>query len=145
VTEQSPWILLSRHVSRGLRAGASPRFHAALLLGLGAWLLPDPEIAPSLAFLGLSALVEELVFRLLLQGEMHRLLGKASPLPGLSLANAATSGVFAAVHLVNHPPLWALSVFFPSLVFGWARDRYRSVLPPIVLHLGYNILYFYRL
>lgn len=144
MTGQSPWSFPYRQFSRGLVAGISPRFYAALLLGFGAWLLPKPGITPSVSFLFLAALVEEVVFRLLLQGEMHRLLRRAYPLPGLSLANAATSGIFAAIHLLNHPPLWALSVFFPSLVFGWAMDRYRSVLPPILLHLCYNLLYFYR-
>ena len=114
------------------------------MLGFSAWLLPEPGLTPSLRFLALSALAEEVVFRLLLQGEIHRLMRGTILLPGLSLANIATSAIFAAVHLVHHPPLWALSVFFPSLVFGWAMDRYHSVLPPVLLHFCYNLLYFYR-
>lgn len=141
---QSPWPFLRRQLSLGLRAGISPQLYLALLLGLSAWLLPEPAVSPSVTFLLLSALVEEVVFRLLMQGEIHRLVRNIYLLPGLSLANAATSGIFAAMHLLHHPPLWALAVFFPSLVFGWAMDRYQSVLPPVLLHLLYNILFFHR-
>ena len=139
----SAW--LRDQVLFGVRALVSPRFLLALLLGLGAWLLPEPPLAPAPSVLILSGLAEEVVFRLVLQGEFHRLLRSGFPLPGVSRANISASAVFAALHLVHHPPLWALSVFFPSLVFGWAMDRYKSVLPPALLHICYNCLYFYRL
>ena len=129
----------------GVGALVSPRFLLALLLGPGAWLLPEPSLGPALSVLSLSGLVEEIVFRLLLQGELHRLLRGGFLLPGVSRANISASAVFAALHLVHHPPLWALSVFFPSLIFGWAMDRYNSVLPPVLLHICYNLFYFYRL
>ena len=134
-----------RRAASGLRAGASPRFYIALLLGFFAWLLPKPGISPPLYFLALSALAEEAFFRLLLQGEIHRLVPSGYILPGLSLANAFTSFIFAATHLLFHPPLWAAAVFLPSLVFGWAMDRYQSLMPPVLLHFFYNLLYFYRL
>ena len=60
----------------------------------------------------------------------------------LSLANIATSLVFAAAHLFGQPPLWAASVFFPSLVFGYFRDRTQRVLPGILLHCWYNAGFF---
>ncbi|MCF8030433.1 MAG: JDVT-CTERM system CAAX-type protease [Desulfohalobiaceae bacterium] len=141
---QKLWFFLRDQFLFGLRAAACPRFYAALILGFSAWLLPEPGLTLSLRFLALSALAEEVVFRLLLQGEIHRLMRGIILLPGLSLANIATSSIFAAVHLLHQPPLWALSVFFPSLVFGWAMDRYHSVLPPVLLHFCYNLLYFYR-
>jgi hypothetical protein len=135
---------LRAQILPGLRAAASPRLYAVLGLGFGAWLLPAPGVTPSVSFLILSGLAEEVVFRLLVQGELSRLTRRAYDLPGISRANIATSGLFAAMHLVHHPPLWAVSVFFPSLIFGWAMDRYGSVLPPVVIHVCYNILYFYR-
>ena len=141
---QNFWFILRNQFAFGLRAAACPRFYAALMLGFSAWLLPQPNMAPSILFLALTALAEEVVFRLLLQGEIHRLMRGIILLPGLSLANIATSAIFVAAHLLHHPPLWALSVFFPSLVFGWAMDRYHSVLPPVLLHFCYNLLYFYR-
>lgn len=141
---QNLWFFLRDQFVFGLRAAACPRFYAALILGFSAWLLPQPNAAPSILFLALTALAEEVVFRLLLQGEIHRLIRGIILLPGLSLANIVTSAIFVATHLLHHPPLWALSVFFPSLVFGWAMDRYHSVLPPVLLHFCYNLLFFYR-
>jgi len=135
---------LRAQIVSGTRALAAPSFSILLLLGFGAWVLPEPDLAPSVSFLALSGLVEEVIFRLLVQGELHRLMRGAYALFGISRANIATSVLFAALHLVHHPPLWALSVFIPSLVFGWAMDRYKSVLPPALLHICYNLLYFYR-
>ena len=66
-----------------------------------------------------------------------------SPLqPPMVMANVLTSIAFAAVHLYAHPPLWALAVFFPSLVFGYFRDRSGRLEGPILLHIGYNASYF---
>ena len=57
---------------------------------------------------------------------------------GISLANLTTSIVFATMHLFNQTPLWAMLVFFPSLVFGWMRDRYDRLHASIMLHIFYN-------
>ncbi|MDG1783128.1 MAG: CPBP family glutamic-type intramembrane protease, partial [Porticoccaceae bacterium] len=59
-----------------------------------------------------------------------------------SLANVLTSLLFVAVHLINHPPLWALAVFGPSLVFGYSQERYNHLVAPIILHCSYNAGYF---
>jgi hypothetical protein len=42
----------------------------------------------------------------------------------------------------THPPLWALSVLIPSLIFGSVRDRLQSAYPAIVLHCFHNSGYF---
>ena len=121
-----------------------PLFLLALGAGLLAWLLPHPGMTiPWPRLLGL-ALLEELVFRFLVQESLNRALNDASIAPGLSWANLATSILFALLHLVSHPPLWALSVFLPSLIFGWAWDRYRNLIPCWALHFFYNLLYFIR-
>lgn len=90
--------------------------------------------------------LEEIVFRGALQGY---LLGKkffAKPLmaaiPMLSMANLLTSCVFVGMHFINHPPLAAALVFLPSLVFGWAMERYAHLFAPILLHAFYNAGYF---
>jgi hypothetical protein len=87
-------------------------------------------------------LVEELLFRGVVQGEFarfHRLRGGWF---GFSAANALTAAAFAAAHLVNQPPLWALPTFFPALLFGWIRDRSGSVIPAVVLHAAFNGAFF---
>ena len=85
--------------------------------------------------------LEEVVFRGLVQGVFAqyvpgRLLGP------VTRANALTSLVFAASHLLYHAPLWAALIVVPSLVFGWARERYASLIAPILLHVWYNLGFF---
>jgi membrane protease YdiL (CAAX protease family) len=47
-----------------------------------------------------------------------------------------------AAHALTHPPEWAAAMLFPSLVFGYFRDRYRSVVPAAALHVFYNAGWF---
>ena len=51
--------------------------------------------------------------------------------------------VFTGLHFIYHPPLWAASVLLPSLVFGYFKDRYRTLTTPIILHVFYNAGYFW--
>lgn len=86
--------------------------------------------------------LEEIVFRGLLQDWLatrfrHR------AFHGLSAANVVTSLVFAALHFLYHPPLYAALVFFPSLVFGYFRERHDTLATPIALHVWYNAGYFF--
>jgi membrane protease YdiL (CAAX protease family) len=87
-------------------------------------------------------LVEELLFRGVLQGLLLRTTAGAARLWGLSVANLVTSLVFVLVHLVNQPATWAVGVFVPSLLFGLFRDRSGSVWPPLVLHIVFNGAFF---
>jgi len=57
----------------------------------------------------------------------------------MTLANLLTSGLFVLAHFVYQPWMWALLVFFPSLVFGYMKERYNSILPPIIVHSFYNL------
>lgn len=84
--------------------------------------------------------LEELVFR----GWLQTALGERWPrrYGPLSLANLITSVTFAALHFFQHAPLWAASVFLPSLVFGYFRERHAGVVSPILLHIWYNAGYF---
>ena len=87
----------------------------------------------------LYPVLEEIAFRGLVQETFWaQSWGKPAWLK-LSVANLLTSVLFVAAHFFYHPPLWALSVFFPSLVFGFFRDKYQSVIPAILLHVFYNL------
>jgi len=46
--------------------------------------------------------------------------------------------VFTGLHFIYQPPLWAALVLFPSLVFGFFKDRTRGLAAPIILHSFYN-------
>ncbi len=84
--------------------------------------------------------LEEIVFRGWLQESLHRRISYS--VSGISAANIMTSIVFSLFHFINHRPVWAAAVIVPSIVFGYFRDRYESVMPAIVLHVIYNVTYF---
>ena len=133
----------------------APDFLLALLLGmvfwLGAWLfapqlfpvVPRPAKAALLLSLVVwQPLLEEMLFRGVIQGQLRQARwGKAEWL-GISYANLLTSTLFALSHLLYHTPLWALAVFVPSLIFGHLRDRYGSIYPALLVHIFYNAGYF---
>jgi membrane protease YdiL (CAAX protease family) len=137
------------------RFWGDPLFVAAVAAALLYWLLlyltapvpPDPgwPLREPLRFLYpalLYPVVEELLFRGLLQDLAHRHV-KPWRLGPLSHANLLTSLLFTTLHFINHPPLWAAAVFFPSLVFGFFKDRTGQLAAPIVLHVFYNSGYFW--
>ena len=81
--------------------------------------------------------LEEVIFRGLLQELVQEYATRRAFGP-LSLANLLTSLVFAGFHFLNHAPVWAALVFFPSLVFGFFKDRHGTLTAPILLHAFYN-------
>ena len=126
----------------GAAIAAAPFFWGVLLL-LGytpaGWSYPLEDPQAFLRFALIYPVLEEVVFRGLIQESLlRRPLGKRG-VAGVSAANVATSVIFAASHLVFHSPLRAAGVFFPSLVFGYFRDRYGRLLPSIFLHVLYNV------
>ncbi len=84
---------------------------------------------------------EELLFRGYLQGALLRMPWGQYRYGGMSMANVVTAVMFMLGHWWAHPPLWAIAVLVPGLLFGACRDRYGSVVPAIVLHAVYNAGY----
>ena len=105
-----------------------------------AWPLRDPRrfLIPALLY----PVVEEVVFRGLVQDAAHRHLPRWKLGP-ISHANLITSVIFSALHVINHPPLWAAAVFLPSLLFGLLKDRSGGLTAPILMHAFYNSGYFW--
>jgi hypothetical protein len=138
----------------GLRAGwgwlADPRFGLAMLAGCVFWLglswrgEPGPLLGPAalVSLVLLQPLLEELLFRGLLQGRLLARPWGRRQLGGFTLANMTVTLVFTALHFINHPPLWAVGVLVPSLLYGYFRDRHDNVAPAIALHIFYNAGYF---
>jgi uncharacterized protein len=99
----------------------------------------------SLAFLSVALwqpLVEELLFRGVIQGHVLQFIDGQKAWIGFSIPNLLTSVLFTLAHLAGHSLSWALLVFAPSLCFGFVRDRFGSVYPSIALHAFYNAGYF---
>ena len=129
------------------------RFMLAMLAGIVVvwvmhrWVQPYPsEVeftwAQLLSLIIWQPLVEEVLFRGIIQGQFSkREWGRRSWL-SISGANVAASVLFAAIHLINSSPLFAFSVIAPSLVFGYFRDYCNSVYPSIIIHCTYNAMVF---
>ena len=129
-------------------------WYAALLLAVGVWGLYGLFISPlkfnniiePLNVLLLSVLlypiVEEIVFRGVVQEYFSRQVRFKAHFLGISLANILTSALFAFSHLLNQDPLWALLTFFPSLIFGYFKDRHNNLFSCISLHVFYNLGFF---
>ncbi|MEJ2452457.1 MAG: JDVT-CTERM system glutamic-type intramembrane protease [Gammaproteobacteria bacterium] len=92
-----------------------------------------------------APVLEELLFRGIVQGQLQRYFHSSSNVLGLSRANWITSLLFTGIHFLHHPPLWAASVLLPSLVFGFFRDRHDSVVPSMTLHCIYNAQFLFLL
>jgi len=84
---------------------------------------------------------EEVLFRGILQGQLYKTVWGQRTRLRVSTANLLTSLAFVALHLVYHPALWAMAIFFPSLVFGYFRERHNSLYPAFALHSLYNLGY----
>jgi uncharacterized protein len=123
----------------------------ALLLAVPVWiglgLLAGPAMyVPSgwtawMSFVLAYPLLEELLFRGILQGEVLRLTtkeGKTLSVGPVSVANVLVTVAFVALHLRVQPLAWALAVAVPSLVFGHLRERFASAWPAVLVHGVYN-------
>lgn len=131
--------------------GAS--FFIVLLVGaMVGWVIGSRSVQPASAapmilvsLLLWQPLVEELLFRGVLQGVLLRSITGARMLAGLSVANIVTSLAFVAIHFAQHQWLWAIGVIVPSLLFGHYRERSGSVAPCILMHVIFNAAFFMRL
>lgn len=103
----------------------------------------------ALTHLLVVALPEEYFYRGYLQTRFSELFGDTDAddprtFLGFSRANWLTSVCFAIGHVLI-PVGGALSparaaVFFPSLVFGWLRDRTGSIVAPTIFHAAANMM-----
>ncbi|MBG0775559.1 MAG: CPBP family intramembrane metalloprotease [Desulfovibrionaceae bacterium] len=133
-----------RQIRLSALALADPLYYGSLALGFLAWFSPVPKKVIAWEWLLVKAYYEEFLFRFLIQEALDRLFKRRFRLGPLSLANVLASLSFCMLHLPSQGVGRALLVFFPSLIFGWAWDRYRSILPVGFLHFFYNYCLFYR-
>jgi len=104
------------------------------------WFLTDIESLFFLIFF--YPMIEELTFRGLIQEYLEKKTKQWSSFLSLSVANLLTSFLFVLIHFVYHEPLWAVLVFFPSLLFGYFKEKFKSIVPSILLHMFYNLIFF---
>lgn len=127
----------------GCRSLTDPMAYFFVSLGLIGWFIPTPDHILSWSWLLLKAFFEEFFFRFILQEMGERLFKRKTILGSLTLANLCVSLAFAGMHLFRQPPFWAAMTIGPSLVFGLAWNRYKSVLPVSLIHFSFNMSLFY--
>lgn len=141
-------ILRDRHLQSVLVATLAVGFllHLCLPAGYSRSLVSDPVIW--IRFLLVHPMIEEWIFRGIVQGEFlrrscarwktHRI---GLPGVGLSHANLMTSILFSLAHLLATPGWWAVAVLLPSIVLGHFRERFGRISIPIGLHILFNATY----
>lgn len=87
------------------------------------------------------ALPEEMFFRGYVQTQLDRALGRPLRFLGADIGwgLVLTSALFALGHLATQFHVERLSVFFPSLLFGWLRCRTGGVGAAVLVHAGCNL------
>ena len=125
-------------------------FMLALFAGVVAWMVLWFTVIPTFTFdqslivrivilpVIWYPLLEEILFRGIVQKFLFNKPWGCSIFAGLSVANWLTSLLFVMAHLWYQPEMWAISVLIPSLAYGFFRDKYASIYPCILLHSFYN-------
>ena len=93
-------------------------------------------------FVILMPVVEELLFRGILQEQLYRILPKDKGRQlNISFANLATSVIFSLTHWLFRDSVTALLVFPASLLFGWLYERHHTLTLPLAVHILANLLF----
>ena len=92
--------------------------------------------------LGLVALPEEVLYRGYVQTRLNAVWKPRWRLLGATIGPSlfVTSALFAVGHLAITPGPFRLLVFFPSLLFGWLRERTGTIVAGVVFHAACNVL-----
>jgi membrane protease YdiL (CAAX protease family) len=127
----------------GAALAALPASFGLLLLsraGIIGMAVPHPTIWRLLLLLVAAPVLEELVFRGLIQ-EWLAAAAARHCLPAIgrmTAANLLTSLAFAACHLPYQTPELACLIVVPSLVFGRLKELHVSLVPAMLMHAWYN-------
>ncbi len=92
----------------------------------------------------LISLPEEFFFRGYLQSALATRFPKRFRLLGLKVLEVSWAVplaclIFAASHSIITFRWWHFAIFFPSLVFGWLRDRTGGLVAPVLFHAASNL------
>ncbi len=79
-----------------------------------------------------AAVIEETFFRGWLQPVLEK---KLHPYAAIVVTNM----IFAPIHLFVAPYWISLATFFPGLIMGWLKYRYKNLFPPALFHFVGNI------
>lgn len=95
----------------------------------------------NLLFIGvIYPILEEVTFRGFFMGLVLKFREARYSISGISGANLLTTLCFTFFHWATQQSVTAWWVIIPSLLFGWARERYDSLIAPIILHICFNLV-----
>ena len=98
--------------------------------------LPKHRSLSEILNIGLSgisaAIIEETFFRGFIQSLLEK---KFSAYIAIIITNL----IFAPIHLIVSPYWISLLTFFPGLIMGWLKFKFKNLLPPTLFHLLGNI------
>lgn len=83
-------------------------------------------------------LTEEIIFRGVIQESLLTIAALGKRLYGISIANIITSCLFAGLHALNQPLILSVFIALPSLVLGFFKQRYSTLLISVGLHILFN-------
>jgi membrane protease YdiL (CAAX protease family) len=101
--------------------------------------LKEDSIKVILLFL-LIPVVEEIIFRGILQTWLRTLTWFKLAKFEISLANITTSCLFSVFHIWQHPLFLFPGYLLVSLVLGYYREKYKGMWIPICLHSYFNVV-----
>ncbi|MFO7993682.1 MAG: JDVT-CTERM system glutamic-type intramembrane protease [Marinobacter sp.] len=110
-----------------------------------AWIRPragafDAGVTTLIAFVVVFPLLEEFVFRGMIQRWLlKKAVGKRHYGP-ITVANLVTTLLFAIAHLPRGGLLLALGVIVPSVCLGYFFERHQRLVSPIMMHMAFNLI-----
>ncbi|WP_168215629.1 JDVT-CTERM system glutamic-type intramembrane protease MrtJ [Marinobacter confluentis] len=110
-----------------------------------AWIRPDAAalgagVTTLLAFVVVFPLLEEFVFRGMIQRWLlNKSIGKRRYGP-ITLANLVTTVLFAIAHLPRGGLLLGSGVIVPSVCLGYFFERHQRLVSPIMMHMAFNLI-----
>jgi hypothetical protein len=152
-----PEALSAARVSRsalraaGLALLVAAVFFPPFVIGYIAWWDPQTDFAlkwgdapldEALGQVLAIALPEEVFYRGYLQSALDRAWPPRMRVLGadVGMGLVLSSAIFAIGHVATEPHIARLSVFFPSLIFGYLRARSGGVGAPTLFHAACNLL-----
>jgi membrane protease YdiL (CAAX protease family) len=126
-----------RRLQLALLAGPVVAFGLVVIGGFGG-ALAGLSVGGLLVIVVAVPVLEELAFRGLVQGLLLEHSWAHSAVGPVTAANAITAGAFSLVHVPRGGVILCALVLGPGLLFGYFRERYRSVAIPAFLHSYYN-------
>ena len=121
-------------IALGRAAGAEEPFVGHDLLPVFERAAGNWSIVPLVASVVLvAAVLEEMIFRGLLQTVLHGAGGKSRPWAAILVASVCFAMFHASVPWQSLPGLFVLGI-----IFGWLYERHGSLLPSVLAHAGFN-------